>query len=358
MSLPKKAKTTKSTAKEKDTVNSLYRQWQILSKLPTGKWLGTRQLQEQLQREGIEISIRTIQRDLNQIASRFPIESNKETPQGWRWQEDAPIQSLPHMNSSQAVTFMMVEDHLKHLLPPSLLDEMRPWFDLARRSLSSEHNNVRQWINRVRIVPATQPLIPPPVDAKAQQRIYEGLLQDRQLRVTYKARAHQGEDTVYTLNPLALAQRGAIIYLICTRHDKPDVRQFALHRFTHATVLETRSMHPVDFNIDEYLASGALGFTSYNQQSVEPIAIELLFHGKAGQPFFESRLSQDQTIEKLDTGQVRLTATVPFTAQLVWWLRAYGKMLIDIKPESLAQQVHETFFNTDKPQEHKQPLES
>ena len=36
---------------------------------------------------------------------------------------------------------------------------MNPWFDLARRSLSTQ-NNVRQWINRVRIVPATQPLIP------------------------------------------------------------------------------------------------------------------------------------------------------------------------------------------------------
>ncbi|XID74200.1 helix-turn-helix transcriptional regulator [Alkanindiges sp. WGS2144] len=344
MNLPKKAKASKSASNEKETVNSLYRQWQILSKLPTGKWIGTRQLQEQLQREGIDISIRTIQRDLNQIATRFPIESNKETPQGWRWQEDAPIQSLPHMNSSQAVTFMMVEDHLKHLLPPSLLDEMRPWFDLARRSLSSEHNNVRQWINRVRIVPATQPLIPPPVDARAQQSIYEALLQDRQLRVSYKARTHQGEDKIYTLNPLALVQRGAIIYLICTRHDKPDIRQFALHRFSQATVLDTRSMHPVDFNIDDYLASGALGFVSHNHQTVEPAFIELLFHPKAGQSFFESRLSEDQTIEKLDSGEVRVTATVPLTAQLVWWLRAYGKLLIDVKPKSLAEEVYETAY--------------
>lgn len=115
MSLSKKP-TVKSSA-EKETGNSLYRQWQILSRLPTGRWIGTRQLQEQLEHEGIAISIRTIQRDLNQIAERFPIESNKETPQGWRWQSDAPIQSLPHMNSSQAVTFMMVEEHLKHLLP-------------------------------------------------------------------------------------------------------------------------------------------------------------------------------------------------------------------------------------------------
>ena len=59
---------------------------EILSRLPTGKWIGTRELQEMLEREGIDISLRTIQRDLNQIAQRFPIESNKAVPQGWRWQ--------------------------------------------------------------------------------------------------------------------------------------------------------------------------------------------------------------------------------------------------------------------------------
>ena len=201
---------------EKETSNSLYRQWQILSRLSTGKWMGTRELHDVLQREGIDISLRTIQRDLNQISQRFPIESNGTVPQGWRWRSDAPIQSLPHMTSSQAVTFMMVEEHLKHLLPPSLIEEMNPWFDLARRSLSTQ-NNVRQWINRVRIVPATQPLIPPVVDRNAQQAIYEGLLQDKQLECIYQSRSNSGEEKTYVLNPLALVQKGAVIYLICTR---------------------------------------------------------------------------------------------------------------------------------------------
>jgi predicted DNA-binding transcriptional regulator YafY len=247
------------SAQEKETSNSLYRQWQILSRLSTGKWMGTRELQEVLEREGIEISLRTIQRDLNQIAQRFPIESNKTVPQGWRWRSDAPIQSLPHMTSSQAVTFMMVEEHLKHLLPPSLIDEMNPWFDLARRSLSTQ-NNVRQWINRVRIVPASQPVIPPLVERQAQQAIYEGLLQDKQIECIYRSRGHQGEEKTYTLNPLGLVQKGAIIYLICTRHDKTEVQTFALHRFKSATVLDLRALHPVKFDIDEYIDSGALGF--------------------------------------------------------------------------------------------------
>ena len=44
-------------AQEKETSNTLYRQWQILSRLSTGKWMGTRELQEILQREGIDIAL-------------------------------------------------------------------------------------------------------------------------------------------------------------------------------------------------------------------------------------------------------------------------------------------------------------
>lgn len=328
------------SSQEKETSNSLYRQWQILSRLSTGKWMGTRELQETLEREGIEISLRTIQRDLNQISQRFPIESNKTVPQGWRWRSDAPIQSLPHMTSSQAVTFMMVEEHLKHLLPPSLIEEMNPWFDLARRSLSTQ-NNVRQWINRVRIVPANQPLIPPIVEKAAQQAIYEGLLQDKQIECIYRARGPLGEDRNYTLNPLALVQKGAVIYLICTRFDKTEVQTFALHRFKSATVLDSRALHPVDFDIDAYIDSGALGFRVDFNQPTEIVDLELIMNEADALYFTESQLSKEQTIEQISDDLFKVSASVPFTSQLVWWLRSFGKKIIRIEPVNVFNAVHE-----------------
>lgn len=328
------------TAQEKETSNSLYRQWQILSRLTTGKWMGTRELQEILEREGVEISLRTIQRDLNQIAQRFPIESSKTIPQGWRWRSDAPIQSLPHMTSSQAVTFMMVEEHLKHLLPPSLIEEMNPWFDLARRSLSTQ-NNVRQWINRVRIVPATQPLIPPVVDRQAQQAVYEGLLQDKQLECIYQGRGQNSEEKNYILNPLALVQKGSIIYLVCTRHDKSDIQTFALHRFKSANVLNTRALHPVNFDIDEYIESGALGFRVNFDQPTENVMLKLHMPEADAHYFEESQLSRDQQIEKLDHGMALISATVPFTSQLVWWLRSFGNKIQKIEPEHVSRAVYQ-----------------
>lgn len=328
------------SSQEKETANTLHRQWHILSRLCVGKWMGTRELQEILLREGIDVSLRTIQRDLNQISQRFLIENNGTTPQGWRWRSDAPIQSLPHMTSSQAVTFMMVEEHLNHLLPPSLIEEMTPWFDLARRSLSTQ-NNVRQWINRVRIVPANQPLIPPVVDKHAQQAIYEGLLQDKQLQCMYQPKNAEAEEKPYILNPLALVQKGAVIYLICTRFDKTDIQTFALHRFKSAQVLDSRALHPVDFDIDKYIESGALGFRVDYSKATEYIPIQLTMQDSDSAYFEECQLSLDQTIEKKENGISIVSATVPYTSQLVWWLRGFGKKIQHIEPIYLLHAVNE-----------------
>ena len=326
---------------DKETASGLHRQWQLLSRLSSGKWTGTRQLQDQLKREGIEVSLRTIQRDLNQLALRFPIESNREVPQGWRWQADAPVQSLPHMSSSQAVTFMMVEEHLRHLMPPSLLSEMRPWFDLARRSLSVERNNVRQWLNRVRIIPPTQPLIPPRINRNAQQAIYEALLQDRQLRTRYQSRGRSGTGKEYVLNPVGLVQRGAIIYLICTRQEMPEsVRMFALHRFSAAEVLEYKTERSADFDLDVYLDSGALGFgfePGHDPRAAQPI--RLRFRRPAVLNVLECPLSEDQMVTEESEDFVTISATLPLNAQLVWWLRGFGQSVEVLQPAALAARV-------------------
>jgi hypothetical protein len=55
-----------------------------------------------------------------------------------------------------------------------------------------------------------------------------------------------------------LVQKGAVIYLICTRNDKTEVQTFALHRFKAATVLDNRALHPVNFDIDNYIVSDVL----------------------------------------------------------------------------------------------------
>jgi predicted DNA-binding transcriptional regulator YafY len=312
----------------KEKASSLHRQWLILQRLPQGKWIGTTDLMKGLVQDGVGVSLRTIQRDLNQLAERFPLEHNNASPQGWRWRADAQISSLPHITTSQAVTFLMVEDHLRHLLPPSLLDELRPWFDMARRTINlSDGNQGRHWLDCVRIMPPTQPLIPPAVPRDAQQAVYEALLATRQLQASYQRR-YDKTAAEYVLNPLAIVQRGPVIYLVATRADSLEkIRLFALHRFVSAEVLKAAAVSPPDFHVDEYLDSGAMGFGQG-----EPVRLRAVFEAKAGEHLYECQLSTDQTITEQEDGQLLVEATVRNTAQLLWWLRGFGKAVQVLEP--------------------------
>lgn len=321
------------------------RQWQVLSQLERGRWVGTAHIYEQLNMAGFEVSLRTVQRDLNALAKRFPIEKNNANPQGWRWREDAPLQSLPHMNLSQAVAFNMVEANLTQLLPPAILDELFPWFDLARRQLK-DSKVTHSWLDRVRIEPATQPLIPPHIEPQCKDNIYHALFNQRQIQAAYTRRS-QPEPSQYLLNPLAIVQRGVVIYLLASRVDDPKaiVRTFALHRFENVEVLEQSAITPADFDLNSYLDDGGMGFAhplfSQLPDRGKQTAVSLRFKTAAGKSLTESQLSSDQEVVMHDDDTMTVNATINLTSQLVWWLRGFGEGLIDAKPEILFAAVNQ-----------------
>ncbi len=337
---------TKTTKTEHNSTATTARQWQLLTQLERSRWRGTHHIHEQLRLSGFDVSLRTIQRDLNALSSRFPIEKNNANPQGWRWKEDAPVQSLPHMSLSQAVAFNMVEANLAQLLPPAILEELFPWFDLARRQLK-DSKVAHTWLDRVRIEPATQPLIAPKICRKCKDAIYEAIFYGRQITASY-TRRNRDNAGVYALNPLAIVQRGVVIYVLATRVDDAEalIRTFALHRFTAVTVEDIDAVIPADFDLSSYLDGGGMGFVHPlfrdRPDRGKDTKVKLVFNGGAGSSLTESRLSEDQeVIEDEDNNTQTITATVNLTSQLVWWLRGFGKKLSHIEPEILAQAVHQ-----------------
>lgn len=319
------------------------RQWQVLSQLQRSRWVGTTHIYDQLMMAGFDISLRTVQRDLNALAKRFPIEKNNANPQGWRWCDDAPLQSLPHMNLSQAVAFNMVEANLTQLLPPVILDELFPWFDLARRQLKNS-KVTHSWIDRVSIEPATQPLIAPDIDLDSKDNIYHALFYQLQISACY-TRGNQSQASEYTLNPIAIIQRGVIIYLLATRTDDQEsiIRTFALHRFDSVEILDSAAQTPKDFQLDTYLDEGSMGFShplfGTLAERGKNTAVELQFTKQAGKSLTESKLSDDQIVLSNDDNTLTIKATINLTSQLVWWLRGFGSGLLDAKPALLYEAV-------------------
>lgn len=259
------------------STTALHRQWLLLQCLPRHRWIGPTALQQVLQREGIDTNLRTIQRDLVALAKHFPLESNGLSTQGWRWKADAPFMQLPHMTSSQALTFLMVEQHLAPFMPASLLNELRPWFDHARQRAKKGDTPALRWAEKVRIVPATQLLIPPAIDGNALQTIQEALLQGRRIDVLYQSRDKKKEMNL-ELDPLAIVQRGAVIYLIANGRSlssgeaTDEVRRFALRRFKMAWLRDEKAKRPRGFVLDDFLEKGGMGFGSGKLRNSRPFS--------------------------------------------------------------------------------------
>lgn len=311
-------------------VNTLGRQLDMLRLVPRSPArLDTVSLCARLKARGYEVTLRTIQRDLNQLAKAFPLASDASKPQGWWWKEGAAIIDIPGLSPQAALTFRMVEEHLRPLLPESTFNVLQPWFEAANGVLHESGIPLEKWPDKVRVLPKGMPLLPPNIAPLVQSRVYEALLDERWLSIGYRA---HGENVarVHEVNPLAVVQRGALIYLVGTvgRHTNPVL--MLLHRMTLAEVLDRAAVRIEGFNLDQFIAEGEL-----NYRLGPPIKLVAEFSPDAAITLLETPLSQDQTAEILGDQWVRINASIPDTRELKAWLLSFGPDVRVVHPENL-----------------------
>lgn len=319
--------------------DTVLRQWQILTLIPRAP--GTITVKEIEARVSVEqpVSRRTIERDLTMLEGRFPLVCDDSVrPQRWSWMDGTAMLSIPALTSAQALTFALVERYLDGLLPSSVGRELMPYFQMAHQRLAglpvSASN--KAWLDKVRVVAAAQALLPPSIDDSVKGAVYEALLHDRKLRVQYQGR-DADKPSEYVICPLSLVQRGQLTYLVCALDDSEEPRLFVLHRIREALIEDGGFERLGDFDIDQYIHSGALGFGDGSA-----ISIKLRFTEEAGKHLFDTPLCDNQKIKRDHEGQVIVSATVPETRALYWWLLGFGAQVEVLQPKRLRQQMMET----------------
>ena len=315
-------------------LNAVSRQWEMLQLLPTKPpGIEVKVLQAKLKDLGYGVVKRTVERDLTELSTRFPIEcNNKGKPFGWYWNPNISA-NLPALTLAEALSLRLVEDLLKPLLPQAILVSLQAHFNQAQIKLTSlKHGNaIAHWQDKVRHVPPTLPLLPPSIDSEVLDQVQQALLNDKQIDVDYET-AHAGKSSRQTLHPLALVQRGPITYLVATAFSYQDIRIYALHRMRNAAISDQPAKRPANFNLDTYIASGAFQFGEGTLQLKAWVSADLADYLR------ESHLSEDQTLEAEDGGY-QLTTTVSDSWQLRWWIRSQGAGIVIIEPKSLRQEI-------------------
>jgi len=89
-------------------------------------------IQKKLDAMGQTTTQRTVQRDLNRLATVFDIAGDEGKPQGWQWKADAALFSLVPPDTQEALTLCMAQQHLQNLLPEATLNYLKPWFAAAQ----------------------------------------------------------------------------------------------------------------------------------------------------------------------------------------------------------------------------------
>jgi predicted DNA-binding transcriptional regulator YafY len=324
-------------ARQGSISETLFRHWQMLRLIPRApRKIDGATLERLLRQEGIEVQRRSIQRDLESLATTFTaLECDERSkPYGWSWSRDAPVLELPPMNVPTAVTLDLVRAYLLQALPRTTLKSLDPYFDRAQEILAqSSGAKLAKWPKKVRVVARGVSLVPPNVSAKVLDVVYTSLLEERRFTASYRPRGAKADKT-YEVNPLGLVLRHGALVLVCTFRDYDDVNQVLLHRVSDAELLATASRTPRGFDLDAHIESGGVAF-----KQGPPLKLEALVSKQAAMTLQETALSKDQELTPYDGEHELLKATVPSTFELRAWLRSYGPAVEVLAPKSLRTEM-------------------
>lgn len=292
---------------------------EILKRIPRHGKTTVQQLHRQVTDAGFKISERSMQRRLKMLAESFDIElDDRDKPYGYRWKQLSEGFSLPSLNERESLILMLAEEHLKNILPPSVMNSMKSFFMQARSNLSdySSKKLEKEWLSKVRVISETQPLLPATIKPGVLEAVSNALYRNVWLKIVYE-NAH-GKQTDAEVMPLGLAQQGPRLYLVCRYHGYENERTLALHRFISAKESTIPFQRPKDFDLKSYDDDGRFGFG-------EGQRIKLTFRitKEVGAHLLETRLSEDQVVKDVKD-EYEISATVVDTARLDWWLNSFG----------------------------------
>jgi predicted DNA-binding transcriptional regulator YafY len=313
-------------AKRPGTLETVVLALELLRRIPRNRKVSAAELHEQLANAGVKRDLRTIQRQLEMLSEHFDIDRDDQSkPYGYRWLDQSRGMSLPALSEQESLLLMLAEQHMRHILPSSLMKSLEGFFLQARSNLGPQTGakRAREWLSKVRVVSTTQPLLPPRLRPGVFEQVSEALYANRWLSVEY--RNSDARTVIADVMPLGLAQQGPRLYLVCRFRGYHDDRNLVLNRLVSAKASTLTFQRPADFDLKQFDEDGRFGFGKGRR-----IRLTFTIGKDDGLHLLESKLSQDQEVTEL-ADHLRISATVVESMLLDRWLRGFGDAITDIE---------------------------
>ena len=318
-------------ARRPDTFETVRIVLELLKRIPRTRRISAPELRDQLEAAGLKRDIRTIQRQLDALTEVFDIEKDdRSKPYGYRWKQRAQAFSLPGLNEQESLLLAIAAEHLRNLLPARITSSLEAFFEQARSNLGplTRAPKEREWLSKVRVVSATQPLLAPDISPGVFEQVSNALYGNCWLHVTYRNAA--GKSTKAEIMALGIAQQGPRLYVVCRFRGFEDDRTLVLHRIVRARASTLTFERPKDFDLRRFDDEGRFAFGEGRR-----IRLRFRVEKDAGLHILETPLSKDQTVKVL-ADHYEISATVIDSAQLTWWLRSLGNAVAGISKRAIS----------------------
>ena len=294
--------------------------------------LSSRDIHNKITNTGINVSRKTIERDLKRLSDNFPgmiHVDDSSVPYTYR----SPINArkITGMTPQEAICLELAYTYLNPLLPNTSLNDIQPYLKEAEAVLSeTAATKMKRWRDKVQTINEGFQLKQAKIKDGILQNIHKALWEERAINAKYKgAKSNIVKD--YMLHPAGIVNRGRICYLICSFDDDNNrITYLPLHRFYDVNIIqEQKSRHAQEKVVN--LTKNLFGFNVAR----EKIKIKLKFSIDAGRHLYETPLSNKQKIHQSKDGYIIVEDTVPGGGELSWWIRAFGDSVEILKPQSL-----------------------
>ena len=310
------------TADGKTIADTTRRHWRILQLVPRApRKIDAATICTRLAAEGLTVTQRSVQRDLEALANAFGLVCDtRSKPFGWWWSADATGFEFPPMSLPAAVAFEVVSENVRPLLPPAVVEAMQPTFDRARATReAAQRAPLAGWPDKVRSVPPGLVRVPTRVHRDVFEGTCTALDTGRRLQIGYTARGASVE-RVHEVSPIA---------------PREEPSTLALQRMSHAKVLDVPAIVIPGFDLDAYIAGGALS----GRKSDVPVKLKIRVTKRVADLIEEAPLSADQVVRRGTDGGAEIEATVADTLELRAWVLGFGAELVVLGPPALVAEV-------------------
>ena len=298
--------------------------------------LSTPEICQKLKAEGHELTLRSVQRTLNDLSAEFGLSSQMEgRTQYWFWPSGFGQVDIPGLTPQQALVFELVKTYLKPALPQPYIDELEGYFKQAEMLLKSTGTRASKWSRHIRVIQYGPTLKVPTVNAQITQVMHEALLSERRVNLNYLKRGEK-KHSAYEASIHGIVIRDGMIYAVVSLDDYINVIQIVLHRIRYAELSDKPATKLKGFDLDTYIQRD-MAFSYPVTSKVEQL--KLLIDKGMAEHLSERPLSDDQVLRPLSDGQYELKASLQISSELKWWLMGFGSAVEVVSPKPLREEI-------------------